>query len=305
MKAVDLFAGFGGLTEGAEQAGIDVLWAANHWQIAVDAHALNHPNATHVCQDLQQANWLELPDYDLLLAAPACQPHSNASQPGRGAKRHDELRQTPIAVIDCVDATEPKYILIENVPQFKKWRLYGWFLDGLRKLGYRLEEHVLTASHFGVPQRRTRLFIVAARDGLKMPNMKFDTRPEPGFGDFIDWNEGVWRHVDEAGPRAQARIARSRERQGVDRFLTQHTRDHYGLTLDQPIRTVTTKDQWAIVDGDRYRPLTVRETARAMGFPEHYDWPSHATRRDCITGFGNAVAPPVAKALATRIAEAA
>lgn len=77
--------------------------------------------------------------------------------------------------------------------------------------------------------------------------------------------------MSEAGPKAQARIARSRIRQGTDRFLTQHTRDHYGLALDQPIRTITTKDQWAIVDGDSYRPLTVRETARAMGFPEHYD----------------------------------
>ena len=51
MKAIDLFAGWGGFTLGAEQAGVDVVWAANHWPLAVAAHTLNHPNITHACQD--------------------------------------------------------------------------------------------------------------------------------------------------------------------------------------------------------------------------------------------------------------
>lgn len=49
MKAIDLFAGGGGFTEGAQQAGCEVVWAANHWPAAVATHALNHPHTEHAC----------------------------------------------------------------------------------------------------------------------------------------------------------------------------------------------------------------------------------------------------------------
>jgi len=78
MDAIDLFAGLGGFSEGAEQAGVRVVWAANHWPAAVQVHANNHPETEHVCQDLQQADWTQVPKHDLLLASPACQGHSRA-----------------------------------------------------------------------------------------------------------------------------------------------------------------------------------------------------------------------------------
>jgi len=167
VRAIDLFAGAGGFTEGATQAGVHVVWAANHWALAVEAHALNHPATEHACQDLRQADWTALP---------------------------------------------------------------------------------------------------------------------------------------HASVGVQRRIAKGRRNCGA-RFLTQHVTGHPGVPLCESIRTITTKDQWALVDGDRYRPLTVRETARAMGFRDSYRWPERATRRDRITGYGNAVAPPVATALVARVAE--
>jgi DNA (cytosine-5)-methyltransferase 1 len=69
---------------------------------------------------------------------------------------------------------------------------------------------------------------------------------------------------------------------------------HPGVPLDEAIRTITTQDHWAIVDGDRYRPLTIREQCRAMGFPEDYRWPKGAGRRDVVIALGNAVVPAVA-----------
>ncbi|HEB56642.1 MAG TPA: DNA cytosine methyltransferase [Gammaproteobacteria bacterium] len=39
MKAIDLFAGAGGFSTSATQAGTNVIWAANHWRVAVDTHA--------------------------------------------------------------------------------------------------------------------------------------------------------------------------------------------------------------------------------------------------------------------------
>lgn len=53
--AIDLFAGLGGWSAGARAAGVQVLWAANHWPVAVEWHSANHPETQHVCQDLHRA----------------------------------------------------------------------------------------------------------------------------------------------------------------------------------------------------------------------------------------------------------
>ena len=76
MTAIDLFAGLGGWTLGAQWAGVRVIWAANHWPEAVRWHSANHPDTEHSCQDLHQANWSHVPRHDLLLASPACQGHT-------------------------------------------------------------------------------------------------------------------------------------------------------------------------------------------------------------------------------------
>lgn len=301
IDCVDLFAGWGGFTVGAEQAGARVVYAANHWELAVEAHARNHPHTRHECQDLRQADWTTLPAFDLLLAAPACQGHSTASRAKR-RPHHDALRATAFAVVDCADVTEPRAIIVENVPDFREWRLYRKWCEMLETIGYQLEEHILTASGFGVPQRRRRLFIVARRRG----GARLELEPatiEPPIGPCIDWDAGDWRPITAASKKAQERIAAGR-RHGR-RYLIQHVTGHRGIPLHEPIRTVTCQDQWAVVDGDRYRPLTIRETARAMGFPEGYAWPERATRRECQRGLGNAVCPPVGRELVRRVAEAA
>ena len=72
----------------------------------------------------------------------------------------------------------------------------------------------------------------------------------------------------------------------------------------RPIRTITTKDQWVVLDGDLYRPLTEREYARAMSFPDSYTW-GPARRRDVVQGLGNAVPPVLAEKVVRALLEAA
>lgn len=302
MRAIDLFGGFGGFSLGAEQAGARVVWAANHWPLAVEVHAANHPGTEHVCQDLRQADWTALPRFDLLLASPACQPHSTASQ-SRRRPYHDEMRATAWAVVDCADATEPRALIVENVPGLRRWRLYPLWLAALERIGYRLTERIITASHHGVPQRRERLFVVGIRG--RAPALPLDlARPEPAFGPCIEPDAEGWKPIRDASADVQARIAKGRRNHG-DRFLTQHVTGHPGVSLDEPIRTITGGDQWALVEGDRYRVLTIRENARGMGFPDSYRWPKRATRRDTIKGLGNAVCPGVARATVAAVMEAA
>lgn len=305
MRAVDLFAGWGGFTLGAEQAECDVVAALNHWPRAVQAHAMNHPRTVHECQDLRQADWTTLPEYELLLAAPACQGHSPASQPRRRGY-HDALRATAFAVIDCADVTEPKAIIVENVPAFLRWRLFDDWCAMLARIGYQLDVRVVTASHHGVAQRRTRMFLIATRRGVTVPALVRE-QAEPAFGPLLETAvpDSAWNAVAAARPAVRARIDRSRLRHG-DRFLTQHTSDHMGVALSEPIRTITTAPaHWNLVDGDRYRALTGRELARGMGFPDTYQWPADATAAEVTKGLGNAVCPPVARQLVSLVAQAA
>lgn len=71
-----------------------------------------------------------------------------------------------------------------------------------------------------------------------------------------------------------------------------------GRSLARPIGTITTRDRWALVDGDRMRMLTADECLRAMSFPEGTHRPDD--HRLTVHMAGNAV-PPLAGA---RIIEA-
>lgn len=299
--AVDLFAGWGGLTEAAESVGVRVAWAANHCALAVEAHRANHPNTVHACQDLRQADWTALPAFDLLLAAPACQGHSQASQPKRRVY-HDAMRATAWAVIDCAEVTQPRAVLVENVLDLRRWQLYPLWREALVRLGYHVQEIEVNATAFDVPQRRRRLLIVATRRPLwmRMPSIGI----EPAFGPCIEPGAPGWRPVSSSTINVKARVARGRARCGKT-FLSQHVTNHPGVPLTEPIRTITTKDQWILVDGNRYRPLTIRELARGMGFRDSYVWPAGASRVDCIQGLGNAVPPKMAAPFIQQLAEVA
>ena len=47
FTVIDLFSGFGGWTRGGVDAGLQVLWAANHWSAAVEWHTKNNPDKNH------------------------------------------------------------------------------------------------------------------------------------------------------------------------------------------------------------------------------------------------------------------
>jgi len=302
LRMVDLFAGWGGFTEGAEQAGHRVVWAANHWDLAVTAHALNHPKTTHVLQDLNNADWRMLPQYDVLLASPACQGHSTASQPKR-REFHEVMRATAFAVVECCEKTRPEAFIVENVEFFRRWSLYPLWKQSLVELGYDVTENVVNAVDHGVPQRRKRLFVIGT---LRAGAYEYEAprRPkEPAFGPCIQWNKGRWRTFDEVPTSKRKRIKAGLERYGK-RFIGQDVTGHRGIPITEAIRTITTKDQWWVVKGgNRTRNLTIRETARAMGFPDNYQWPEGVTRSNQMVGLGNAVCPPVARDLISDVAK--
>lgn len=121
LKAADLFCGAGGFTTGALQAGVDVVLAVNHWRTAIYTHESNHPETRHICariSDIDIKHDRTLPDLDMILASPECTHHSIA----RGGRPVcDQRRSTPWNVLDWVEAKLPRWLIVENVREFRDW----------------------------------------------------------------------------------------------------------------------------------------------------------------------------------------
>lgn len=303
IRAIDLFAGAGGSTTGAVQAGAHVIWAADHWRTAVDIHTLNHPDTHHECQDLTRFPACDIPDHDLLLASPSCKGFSPAR--GRDQAHHDTHRSTPFVVLGVLEEKRPAFAVVENVKEMRDWELYGVWKAGLHALGYSVREYILNAEDFSVPQSRPRLFVVASLS--KHPvDLAFEKKPRVPVQSVLDWEAGSWSEIDN-GRRSSntlARIAQAIQDGLGPRFLIPYYSSGSGKTgrcVNRPIGTLTTRDRYALVDTDtgKMRMLSVEEARACMGFPASYLLPEK--RQDAITVLGNAVCPPVMREIVRTI----
>lgn len=302
--AIDLFAGLGGWSTGARATGVQVLWAANHWPEAVKWHSANHPTTQHVCQDLHQARWEAVPAHDLLLASPCCQGHSKARGKASGNPQHDASRSTAWAVVSALEFHRPTAAVVENVPEFTQWSLYPAWVQAVQALGYQVSPHIVDCADLGVPQHRKRVFIVLTKSRAPLV-LDLPKRPHVPASSFLDLNAGRWSMIEKPG-RATAtldRIAAGRKEHG-DQFIF----SYYGMTrsgrdMARPIGTITTRDRWAIVNGDRMRMLTASENLLAMSFPADIQRPDN--HRLTVHMAGNAVPPLAGQRVLEALQEAA
>lgn len=304
MRAIDLFAGAGGFSTGAAMAGLDVVWAANHWPIAVDCHSANHPGTLHACQDLHQADWSTVPAHDILLASPCCQGHSKARGKEANNPQHDASRSTAWAVVSAAEYHRPDVVVVENVAEFTAWALYPAWQMAMQALGYTMAPHIVDAADHGVAQHRTRLFIVCTKSRRPLM-LDLPQGGHIGSGSVIDFNAGKWSRIDKPGRSLATlgRVANGRAAHG-DRFVTcYYGSEKGGRSLSRPLGAITTRDRWAVINGNHMRMLMVEECRKAMGFPDGYKLPPQ--HKQAIHLLGNAVVPIVARDILNAIKEAA
>lgn len=293
---IDLFAGAGGMSEGARLAGLRVVAAVNHWPRAVETHTIAHPSAKHYCEDAAGLNPHKLPKARYFSAAPSCTGHTKAR--GKEQPHHDAARATAWCVVRVAEAhDELEAVVIENVPEMLKWKLYPAWHHAMSLLGFRLTEHLFDAADADTPQRRKRLILVGVRDRAAV-TIPTPSRPHIAAGTVIDTDTatGRWARWDTYVTRSQDRIRAARIVQGSGPFLVPYYKSlssYKGRSLALPIGTLTTHDRYVLVNGDLARVLTLREQLALQGFRE--DYPLTGTRGEGVKQVGNATPPPLAR----------
>ena len=188
----DAFAGCGGLSLGLMQAGLSGRFAIEHDKFAFETlranlidrgsrHTFNWPRwlpkepiSSDKLLKRYRAELAKLNgSIDLLVGGPPCQGFSSA-----GRRRHDDPRNKLFSsYLRIVDALNPRAVLIENVRGFTVDFEAG---DAVKNFSHKLREklsakydvfeELLDLSQFGVPQARTRYFLLALEPGLCAEN---------------------------------------------------------------------------------------------------------------------------------------
>lgn len=181
FKCVDLFAGAGGLSLAARDAGFSVVAAIEKDTNACKTYRANLIDKNHRTvlyeedimklepQQVLAAHFDDESHCDVVLGGPPCQGFSTHRINGAGVD--DPRNKLVLRYFEYVAALRPKVFLMENVPgilwpRHKKF-LNAFYAEG-KKAGYKIEKAVtLDARDYGVPQRRKRVFILGVREDFE------------------------------------------------------------------------------------------------------------------------------------------
>lgn len=114
---VDVFSGSGGLSLGAEMAGVDVKFAVEVWPSAAATYKRNHPNSTVINKDIQNIDSRKEIYNDggifVIMGGPPCQGFSMSNQ--RGRTMENPKNQLFKEFVRFVKELNPDWFVFENV----------------------------------------------------------------------------------------------------------------------------------------------------------------------------------------------
>jgi DNA (cytosine-5)-methyltransferase 1 len=354
FKFIDLFAGIGGFHIAMHENGGECVFASEIDKFARQTYEHNFKNISPTLfkngnfnEDVTDENldYEKIPNFDVLCAGFPCQPFSHAGL----KKGFDDTRGTLFFNIKEIVRAKiegnknnkkikiPKVLVLENVKGFRnhdKGNTYKVIKQTLNDLGYEVSAAILNSKHFGVPQNRERIFIVAwYKDIVKVSDFKFP------FG-LTDSDEVIYDQTkrDEQAKTikvgdilltnerlSQLELEASKTYTISDKLWTGHKRrkaQHkskgngfgYSSFTSKSLYTSTIsaryyKDGSEIlieqkeIDGrdDRPRKLHPIEAARLQGYPIDGWYQIPVSDNQAYKQFGNSVSVPVVKTLASEI----
>lgn len=319
-RAVDLFCGAGGLSEGLRQAGYKVIGAVEIDALACSTYRLNHKRVKLWKMDIarlsgaamMKALKLERGELDLLAACPPCQGFSTMRTKNGARWNRDRRNDLIFDVLRFIRSIKPASVMLENVPGLAKSRRYVAFRKGLETLGYSVKWDVLNTVDFAVPQRRRRLVLLASR--LEEPefapktvsyrtvrnSIENLTPPERSRDPLHNYpthrSEKVKDIIRRIPRNGGSRVALGGKDQLPCHKRLNGFRDVYGrMAWDKPAPTITggciNPSKGRFLHPHANRAITLREAALLQTFPSTYRFPLDQGRYAVALLIGNALPP--------------
>lgn len=335
FRFIDLFAGIGGFRIAMEAAGGECVFTSEIDRWCRETYTANFDTNHPVRGDIREVHEDDIPDFDVLVAGFPCQPFSIA-----GVSKKRALGQPEGFACDTqgtlffdiariLDARRPRAFLLENVRNLVSHdggRTFEVIRDTLeRELGYKFHPRILNAKHW-LPQHRERIFIVGFREptAFDFNDLSVPDLPGPTVGSILHPEDGSERGGEPyvGGPNGKVDQKYVLTKHLWD-YLRAYARRHkargngfgYGLVgPDDVSRTLSARyykdgSEILVKRGVRGRAhprrLTPRECARLMGFdrPAQNTFAIPVSDTQAYRQFGNAVAVPVATAVAHLISQ--
>jgi DNA (cytosine-5)-methyltransferase 1 len=174
LKIASYFTGAGGLDLGFEQASDDIIQFETVFSTDIEKWAeltinKNRPHWNFYRGDITKLNPYTVKNIiggspDIIIGGPPCQPFSVA---GKQKATKDPLGTLYRDFIKHVDQLQPEIVVMENVygmAQVKSANMIEEIYNSFEKIGYEVTYRELMAADYGVPQKRRRLFFMAAKN---------------------------------------------------------------------------------------------------------------------------------------------
>lgn len=323
LKAIDLFAGIGGIRLGFEQAmDIDTIFVSEIDPKAKETYFNNFTENIAVADDITAVQEQDIPHFNICLAGFPCQAFSIAGkQQGFDDNYKGVSRGTLFFdVVRICEYHKPEVIFCENVKNLvshDRGRTFKVIKGALEEIGYKVFHQVLNSKDFGVPQNRERIYIVAFREDIAPDNFVFpagESYRETSLGDILDpspipskyylsdvYLQTLRNHKARHAAKGNGFGYVIRDLDGIagtivcggmgkERNLIIDNREHSMIP--------TTKIKGEINKED-VRKMTPREWARLQGFPE--DFKLSLADTHLYKQMGNSVTVPVIKEIAAQI----
>ena len=301
LEVVDLFCGAGGLSWGLGQGGLTVQAGIDISPNCIATYRRNLCGATGIVANLGNLKRNDIlplvasSDHLVLAGCPPCRLFSQLH------RRRKPLGEEFSAYLRLLWSLKPRYVVFENVPRIvDRDDAWGALTGRLAQLGYSYCSQVVTADHFGVPQRRRRLVLVAARTPISLPDpppVKLRTVRD-AIAHLPQIDPSIPNHVTmNLSKSNMARIRCTSPDGGRSKTFRVPFDDSYGrMEWNRPAPTITTRcisfSNGRFGHPEYDRAITVREAARLQGFPDHFVFEGGI--KETARQVGNAVPPPLA-----------